>query len=80
MHPPTPVAGLKPGLPVTEVGDEAATAFPGYPGRSGRLVVVVAVAAAVVVVVVVVVAAVEAINSQVKNAQLNRLITDNLNT
>ena len=79
MHPPTPVAGLKPGLPVTEVGDEAATAFPGYPGRSGRLVVVVAVAAAVVVVVVVV-AAVEAINSQVKNAQLNRLITDNLNT
>ena len=80
MHPPTPVAGLKPGLPVTEVGDEAATAFPGYPGRSGRLVVVVAVAAAVVVVVVVVAAAVEAINSQVKNAQLNRLITDNLNT
>ena len=81
MHPPTPVAGLKPGLPVTEVGDEAATAFPGYPGRSGRLVVVVAVAAAVVVVVVVVAAAaVEAINSQVKNVQLNRLITDNLNS
>ena len=67
MHPPTPVAGLKPGLPVTEVGDEAATAFPGYPGRSGRLVVVVAAAAAAVVVVVVA-AAVEAtcINSQVK--------------
>jgi len=68
------VTGLKPGLPVTEVGDEAATVFPGYPVRSGRLVVVVAAAAVVVVVVVaaaaaVVVAAaaaVEAINSQVK--------------
>lgn len=60
MHPPAPVAaGLKPGLPVTGVGDEAVTVFPGYPGRLGMLVVVVAAAAAV-----------EAINSQVKKAQV----------
>ena len=70
MHPPNPVAGLKTGLPVTGVGDEAATVFPGYPGRSGRLVVV---AAAAVAVVVVVAAAVEAVNSQMKKAQLNCL-------
>ena len=72
------MTGLKPGLPVTEVGDEAATVFPGYPVRSGRLVVVAAAAAVVVVVVVAAAvaavaaaaaaaaAAVEAINSQVK--------------
>ena len=68
MHPPAPVAaGLKPGLPVTGVGDEAVTVFPGYPGRLGMLVVVVAAAA---VAVVVAAAAVEAINSQVKKAQV----------
>ena len=69
MRPPNPVAGLKTGLPVTGVGDEAATVFPGYPGRSGRLVVA---AAAVVAVVV---AAVEAANGQAKKAQLNCLKT-----
>ena len=62
MHPPTPVAGLTPGLPVTEVGDEAATVFPGNPVQSGRFVVVVAAAAAAAAVVAA--AAVEAINSQ----------------
>ena len=69
MRPPNSVAGLKTGLPVTGVGDEAATVFPGYPGRSGRLVVA---AAAVVAVVV---AAVEAANGQAKKAQLNCLKT-----
>ena len=70
MRPPNPVAGLKTGLPVTGVGDEAATVFPGYPGRSGRLVV-----AAAAVVAVVVAAAVEAANGQAKKAQLNCLKT-----